>query len=166
MSFHISIEWKIRAPERETKQVLVVTTSLFSDGQKDFKDQKSHQESSGLSAVGLYLPQKERDQTQTKSMKKTNWPEAQSPKHPLLNTEKWLCPFGQHGLNQSLFCVISADTAISLWKNTIFLMENPCTSSGKTQYYFLCLREDLCTCRNVCRPVALRLAYILFALYF
>ena len=74
----------------------------------------------------------------------------------------WVCLFGQHGLNQSLICLVSADTAISLWKNPIFLMENPCTSSGKTQYYFLRLRKDWHLCRTACRPVALRLALVFF----
>ena len=68
----------------------------------------------------------------------------------------------QHGLNQSLFCWISADIAISLWKNTIFPMENPCTSSGKTQYYLLRLREDWRTCRTACQPVALHLTLFFF----
>ena len=41
-------------------------------------------------------------------------------------------------------------------------MENPRTSSGKTQYYLLRLREDWRTCRTACRPVALRLALFFF----
>ena len=73
-----------------------------------------------------------------------------------------MCLFGQHGLNQSLFCLISADTVISRWKNTIFLMEKPCTSSGKTLYYLLRLCEDWRTCRTACRPVAPRLALFFY----
>ena len=110
----------------------------------------------------LFASKKRAGSDTDKIHEKPNWPEAQSPEHPLLNAEKWVCPFGQHGFNQSLFCLISADTVISLWKNTIFLMENPRTICGKTQCYLLRLREDWRTCRTACRPVAPHLALVFF----
>ena len=83
------------------------STSLYSVGPKDIKNQECHQESSGLSAVGLYLPAKKNG---IRICGKPNCPEIQSPEHPLLNTENWERPFRHHGLNQPLFFFISADT--------------------------------------------------------
>ena len=94
--------------------------SLFLVGPKDFKVQKSHQDSSTLSAVELYLTaNKETGHRQYLWKKKTNWPEVQNTEHPLLNTNNKECLPRLHGLNQSLFFFISADTVILLRKISV-----------------------------------------------
>ena len=85
----------------------------------------------------VFAGKKGRDQTQTKSMKKNKL--TRDSKHPLLNTENKECPFGRHSLNQFLFFLISADTAIS---------EIPIFLYGKYSFYPLHLHEDWLTCRT------------------